>query len=54
MEKIEKIKALLKEKELYHKAQLVSCSAMENEKIYKNSDNVENGESYFSIILIKE
>ena len=52
--KIDKIKAVLKELGLYHKAQLVSCSTMENEKIYRNLDEVENGESYFSIILIKE
>lgn len=52
--KIEAIKKILKEKGLYEKAQMVSCCSMENETIYESLDDVNNDESYFSIILIKE
>lgn len=51
---LEKVIALLKEKELYDKAQMISCCGMKDEKIYHTLEEVGDERSYFSILVVKE
>lgn len=50
---MEKVKAHLKERGLYHKAKAVECATMPGERIHQNLDTVEES-SYFSVIVVKE
>ncbi|WMJ22031.1 precorrin-2 C(20)-methyltransferase [Paludicola sp. MB14-C6] len=47
---IAKIKELLNEKQ----AQSVECCGMENEKIHKSLDTLDENSSYFNVIIVKE
>ncbi len=44
----------LKEANMLDKAVMVECCGMENEKIYKNLNEIKEDSSYFSIIIVKD
>lgn len=48
------IKEKLKEMKLYHRAQMVECCSMENEKVYRSLEEVSEASSYFSTIIVKD
>lgn len=50
---IKSVVSMLKEKNLIDNAQMVECCFMENEKIYKDLNNLEES-SYFSVIVVKD
>lgn len=52
--KIGAVKETLKIMDLYSSSQMVECCSMENEKIYRNLDQVSDDSSYFSIIIVKD
>jgi len=52
--KLSEVKERLKSMDLYKGAQMVECCSMENERIYRNLDQVSDDSSYFSIILVKD
>ncbi len=52
--KIGEIMETLKRMDLYKSSQMVECCSMENEKIYRNLDQVSDDSSYFSIIIVKD
>lgn len=52
--KISEVKETLKRLNLYKRSQMVECCSMENERIYRNLDQVSDDSSYFSIILVKD
>lgn len=51
---IGKVKELLKEKGIYEGAKMVQRCTMDGEKVYTSLDEVDEGSSYFSIIVVKE
>ncbi|HEY5585635.1 MAG TPA: precorrin-2 C(20)-methyltransferase [Ruminiclostridium sp.] len=52
--KLGEVKETLKRLDLYKNSQMVECCSMENEKIYRNLDQVSDDSSYFSIIIVKD
>lgn len=48
------VKEMLKEEGLLDKAQMVERLGMENERIYRNLDELDSKSSYFSLIIVKE
>lgn len=51
---IKKVKEHLKESGMYHKAKMVECCGMANEKVHHCLDSVSDEGRYFSVIVIKE
>lgn len=49
-----KMIAKLKEKNLYEQTKMVSCCGMPEEKIYQSLDHLEEKNSYFSVMVVKE
>lgn len=50
---IVKVKESLEKLGIIDQAQMIECCTMENEKIYKNLSDITEGNSYFSIIIVK-
>ena len=48
-----KVRETLREKGLINKSYMVERCGMENEKIYRNLDEIDEKTSYFSIIIVK-
>ena len=48
------IRDILKEEGMIDKAVMVECCGMENEKIYRDLNELEEKTSYFSLIVVKE
>ena len=48
------IRDILKEEGMIDKAVMVECCGMENEKIYRDLNELEEKTSYFSLIIVKE
>lgn len=48
-----KVREILREKGLINKSYMVECCGMENERIYRNLDEIDEKTSYFSIIIVK-
>lgn len=52
--KISEVKDILKKTTSYKYSQMVERCSMEDEKIYRNLDQVSDDSSYFSIIIVKD
>lgn len=48
------VRDIIKEKKLAGSAVMVECCGMENERIYRNIDDIDDESSYFSIVIVKE
>lgn len=48
------VRDILKEESMINKSSMVECCGMDNEKIYKNLEELNEKSSYFSIIIVKE
>ncbi len=51
---ISDIREFLRDENLLDKSVMVECCGMENEKIYRNLDEVNEKSNYFSLIIVKE
>ena len=52
--KLDKVKEMLKEKGMLECSSMVECCGMVNEKIYTDLNQVKEGISYFSLIIVKD
>lgn len=51
---IGQVAAAIREGGLSQNTYMVECCGMENEKIYKGLDNIDEGKNYFSVIIVKD
>lgn len=51
---IEKVKDILRERGVYHHAQMVQKCGMDGEQVFPSLDSADASASYFSIIVVKE
>ncbi len=52
--KMDKVKEILREKNLYDNAMMVERCSMENQVIHKTLDTADENSSYFSVIVVRE